>query len=241
MTEHQSQSGAKPAECQYFEMHVPALLEGEAAPELRRALEEHLGRCADCSALYGDLREIAARAASLPLLRPQRDLWPEIAARLDEKQPSETALLPRRRRAVRTALWPALAAAMALAAVALGTSLRARMQSAVASAPDSAGQPVVASNSAQARNVTGGAFDPQVVYGSELARLEVEFELRRSGLDSTTVAVVERNLATIDSAIAAARSAMASDPGSYFLARQLEQALAKKLNLMRRVVLTSGI
>lgn len=241
MTEHQSQSGSKSAECQYFEIHVASLLEGEAAPELRRSLEEHLGRCADCSALYGDLREIAERAASLPLLRPERDLWPGIAARLDEKQPSGTTHLPLRRRAVRTALWPALAAATALAAVALGTSLRARMESAVASAPDSAALPVVASNSTAANNVSSGAFDPLVVYGGELARIKVEFELRRSALDSSTVVVVERNLATIDSAIAAARSAMASDPGSYFLARQLEQALAKKLSLMRRVVLTSGI
>jgi len=64
-------------------------------------------------------------------------------------------------------------------------------------------------------------------------------EGRRSGrLDSTTVRVLERSLATIDTAIAQASRALAQDPGNLYLNQHLAETMRRKLNLLRQA---SGI
>src|SRR5439155_822695 len=64
-------------------------------------------------------------------------------------------------------------------------------------------------------------------------------EGRRSGrLDSTTVRVLERSLATIDTAIAQASRALAQDPGNLYLNHHLAETMRRKLDLLRQA---SGI
>jgi hypothetical protein len=60
---------------------------------------------------------------------------------------------------------------------------------------------------------------------------------RRSELDSSTVAVLERNLLIIDEAIRQSREALARDPNSPFLGRALTTALDRKLELLRTAAL----
>ncbi len=60
---------------------------------------------------------------------------------------------------------------------------------------------------------------------------------RRAQLDPETVKVVEDNLKLIDAAVQRARSALAKDPASAFLTRQLDNALEKKVDLLRTVAL----
>src|SRR5438445_480554 len=64
-------------------------------------------------------------------------------------------------------------------------------------------------------------------------------ESRRSGrLDSATVRVLERSLATIDTAIAQASRALALDPGNLYLNQHLAETMRRKLDLLRQA---SGI
>ena len=64
-------------------------------------------------------------------------------------------------------------------------------------------------------------------------------EGRRSGrLDSATVRVLERSLATIDTAIAQASRALAQDPGNLYLNHHLAETMRRKLDLLRQA---SGI
>jgi hypothetical protein len=72
-----------------------------------------------------------------------------------------------------------------------------------------------------------------MTYAKEIAFLERMLERRRDQLDTATVAVLERNFAIIDQAIAESRAALARDPGSAFLNDQLRTVLEQKLELLR--------
>jgi len=74
-------------------------------------------------------------------------------------------------------------------------------------------------------------------YDREIARLRVLIDQRRSQLDPTTVSVIERNLAVIDTAIAESRRAIVNDPSSRFLIEFLNQSLRDKVELMRTAAL----
>jgi hypothetical protein len=76
-----------------------------------------------------------------------------------------------------------------------------------------------------------------VTYDREIARLRRVVAQRRPDLDPATLAVLEHSLATIDGAIAEARTALASDPASMFLSNQLDKALEKKLGVLRTAAL----
>jgi hypothetical protein len=72
-----------------------------------------------------------------------------------------------------------------------------------------------------------------LVYGREIEMLQNIVSRRRTQLDSSTVAIIERNLQIIDAAIAQSRAALARDPASRMLDQQLTHALDKKVELLR--------
>ncbi len=77
----------------------------------------------------------------------------------------------------------------------------------------------------------------ELAFAGEIAQLQHVLVVRRSQLDPETVKVVEDNLAVIDIAVSRARAALANDPASGFLTRQLDAALQKKIELLRTVAL----
>jgi len=77
----------------------------------------------------------------------------------------------------------------------------------------------------------------ELALSGEIARLQAVLRERRTELDATTVKVVEDNLALIDLAVRQARAALARDPASGFLSGQLDNALQKKVNLLRTVAM----
>jgi len=78
-------------------------------------------------------------------------------------------------------------------------------------------------------------------YDREIAGLLVVYNQRRPDLDSTTVAVVKRNLKIIDDAIAQTKQALRRDPASQFLMESLNDAFDTKVQLLRKVaMLPSG-
>lgn len=56
---------------------------------------------------------------------------------------------------------------------------------------------------------------------------------RKTVLDTSTVAIIEKNLRIIDAAIEQSRAALAKDPASRLLGQQLTHALDKKVELLR--------
>lgn len=75
------------------------------------------------------------------------------------------------------------------------------------------------------------------VYGKEIETLQRIVGERKTRLDSSTVAIIEKNLRIIDTAIEQSRAALAKDPASRLLGEQLTNALDKKVELLRTAAL----
>ena len=71
----------------------------------------------------------------------------------------------------------------------------------------------------------------------EIEQLQNMLKQRRDQLDPSTIKVVEDNLALIDAAVQQARAALMRDPASGFLTERLDNALQKKVELLRTVAL----
>ncbi len=71
-------------------------------------------------------------------------------------------------------------------------------------------------------------------YDTAVSDLERALDAGRGRLDTTTVRVIERNLAIIDSAIAQAQRAVAADSANLYLNSHLADTMRRKLELLRR-------
>ena len=77
----------------------------------------------------------------------------------------------------------------------------------------------------------------EAVYSKEIDMLQRIVTDRKTQLDSTTVAIIEKNLQIIDRAINQSKAALAHDPASRLLSDQLTHALDKKVELLRRAAM----
>jgi hypothetical protein len=67
-----------------------------------------------------------------------------------------------------------------------------------------------------------------------VADLERVLAEGRGKLDSTTVKIIEKNLAAIDRAIAEAQRALDADSGNLYLNTHLAETMRRKLDLLRQ-------
>jgi hypothetical protein len=77
----------------------------------------------------------------------------------------------------------------------------------------------------------------EVVYDKEINKLQRIVRRQNAELDASTVTVIEKNLRTLDSAIAQIRAALKKDPGSSLLGGQASRALEMKVELLRRAAM----
>lgn len=245
--------------CEEFEAMLADYLDGSLGDSEVASAELHLAACASCRTLVSDLQTISRSAAALPALTPSRDLWPTIEARIAPK------VLPLAAPASRTrATWRLGAiAATLVAATAVTTwqfarrdvatpvvSSTAPASAAAVSTPAPAPQTTItpATEPAQTTPALPVASTPTPrvraeasdTYTAEITRLRGVLSERSDVLDPATVATIEASLATIDTAIAQARGALAKDPASRFLSGQLNKSLERKLGLLRTAALLSS-
>ena len=201
---------------------LSAYLDGDLPAGERTALEAHLPSCGTCREVLDDLRLVVARARSLPDLPPARDLWPSVSERT-------TGVIPLRApgRHSRPA-WPVLAAAatllLAIGSGATWLALAPRPAGVAAAAPPADSMTVrAASGAPRERRGTADAV-------ADLERLLAE---GRGRLDTATTRVLVENLARIDSALAAARTALAADSANAYVLRHLAETERHKLELLR--------
>ncbi len=224
--------------------------EGLLDPEMELAVRQHLHGCGRCrkeldeiSSLLGDLGDLPSEA------EPSRDLWPQIAWRLEAGRKESKAgfrvpegsghpelslegppyVNARTRRRISLPAWQVLAASIALMVVSGGvvwTVLSGRIDA------GTAGVSLPASPAALAAwgDASGG-------YDQALADLEAVLEQGRGVLDPETVRVLEKSLQSIDEAMEQAGDALAQDPGSTVLRRFLADNLRKKMNLLRKAAM----
>jgi hypothetical protein len=179
------------------------------------------------------LEAIARSAAKLPLLSPSRDLWSGIEARIQApvvplpvgNAAPRPQRLPWRRLAIAASLLIAATAGVTYSIVKRGpsTSLAAN-DSAIVSAP----LPAAAVSPASLQTA-------EQTFDREIGAMRKIIDERRGDLDSTTIAVLEKNLKLIDAAIAESKAALANDPASAFLLDRLTHAYDSKLQLLSGV------
>jgi hypothetical protein len=229
--------------CHEYDALLARDLEGDLSPEERRSADAHLLDCGRCTALRAELVDIATAAAALPAISPSRDLWDGIAARIEAPvialgAQSEPGTARRRS-------WRFAAAAAALVVATAGTTYVITSATFNARQPQlaDAGPPATDPGNDASSTASGGTLvsatrtSSDAAYDREVVQLRALLEQRRPDLDSATVALLERNLRIIDQAIAESRAALAKDPGSALLNRQLHSALGKRVQVLRTAAL----
>jgi hypothetical protein len=78
-------------------------------------------------------------------------------------------------------------------------------------------------------------------YAQAVADLERVLATGRGQLDSTTVRVIEQNLAAIDRAIAQAQAALKADPSNLYLNSHLAETMRRKLDLLRQAAALASV
>jgi hypothetical protein len=218
-------------------------LDDELPPDERAALEAHVRHCVACGAVLADLKRIVVRARTLEDRLPAGDPWPGIAARIGVSLPTgETAVLPiedaRRRRRWSFSLPQLAAASIALVTLSGGAAWLLHPGSSTAVVASRPVEPIVAPTLAPSGSVRVGLTSSRQAagqsYAAAVADLEGVLTAGRGRLDSNTVRVIERNLATIDSAIAQAQRAVAADSANAYLNTHLAETMRRKLELLRQ-------
>lgn len=200
-------------------------VDDELTPGQRAALEAHLESCRDCSAVLADLRRVVSRARTLEARLPQRDLWPGIARKIGATPP---AVRPIRHR------WSFSLPQLAAAAVALMTLSGGAVWLIQSGNPAPvASTPPVSSPASGPVAINAGRNAAQS-YTAAVADLEGVLAAGRGQLDSTTVRIIEQNLAVIDEAIAEAERALRADPANLYLNTHLAETMRRKVELLRQ-------
>jgi hypothetical protein len=158
--------------CEALDELFPDYLEGTLGAEARGRAEAHLASCARCGALARDLAAIRRSAATLPELRPSRDLWAGIAERIEAPviELSPAATRPRRRW---SASWMAVAAAGLVFATAVTTyyvTVRVRERDLTTAVSGQAGRdrPGASTSDAPPATLPPDASAPRTIAGADV-------------------------------------------------------------------------
>ena len=222
----------------------------ELRVEDREAVDRHLAECEDCRQVLAEILAVSSRAASLPDVPPERDLWPGVAAQIgaDTDHASNVVQIRPPRRFSFT-IPQLVAASLALMVLSGGMVWMARLGGDRTDFPALGGADVVmappvtsepAATSTSAASPMPASF-AEAHYDEAIADLQQTLEAGRAKLDPETVRVLENNLTAIDRAIEQCRKALSVDPANAYLADHLVSAKKRKLALLRRATaMTEG-
>lgn len=223
------------------------LAEGFLNAEEEARARGHLEGCGHCTSRLEALESLLTDLSGLPQeAEPGRDLWPQIAWRLETgrgEAPNGSSWDPgagrrapvarpgsaRGRRRVTLPAWQLLAAGIALVVLS-GGSVWALLSS-------RSGIPEGGPSWSAAHAQMAGWEEAYGGYEEAVEDLEGVLEQGRQVLDPETVRVLEESLRIIDGAIQEAREAVGRDPASPLLQRFLAENMRKKLELLRRAAM----
>ncbi len=203
-------------------------LDGALDDAGRAAFEARLANDAALRDELNALRQLRAQVTALPrAVEPDRDLWPEIASRLDAPRRGTVDFgRYRRRRQVPIARY--LVAAAALVLFALGAPVWFNPPQPGVDPLDPVADGALASDP-EVQRVTAQ-------YLAARDELMALLEARKAEIAPDTYAVVEENLAVIASAVSDIEVALASEPESEKLERMLYAAYRSEVKLLQQAV-----
>jgi hypothetical protein len=194
---------------------ISEIADGPQTPADR---EPHLAECPECQDTLRRVRALVASARTLPRnIEPPAEIWTSLRTRV--------GAAPARASARWRFGWLATAAAIIIVA---GIALLVP------------GQPGVRKGKAKALPPVATAPAPvmhlaiEQNYTATVDELRRALETQRATLSPATIRVLERSLATIDTAIAEARAALATDPANQILIKILSANYERKVELLQR-------
>jgi anti-sigma factor RsiW len=226
-------------------------LDGELSEAEGAALEQELATDAGLARLLDELREVKRVAGEAEERGPDRDLWPQIAARIEADRVVELDAARHSRRRL-TFTVPQFAAAM-IATLVMGSGALwvARALGGFAGGEPTAIATTDAGDAAVTTSSPAG-YPVRLVESTEprnpsrksdvaIAALEARLAEGRDNLDSSTVRILEESLATIDRAIESASAALEADPGNIWLNRHLADSKSRKVRLLEKAAALSAV
>jgi anti-sigma factor RsiW len=205
-------------------------IDGELTHNEREALEAHLLECAECGLALQQLRAVVALAGQVIDREPQHDLWAGIGARIETAAPDQDmsiATSPIKRRVSFSI--PQLAAASVALMLVSATAVYMMLQPGPTRFAEG---PIVHVTQPTAAQTSARAVSRR--YDDAVTELQGVLDRNRDQLDTTTVRVLEQNLAIIDRAINEARNALGQEPANPYLTKYLDEAMQRKVQLLRR-------
>jgi len=183
----------------------------------RPRADDHLAECAECRETLRKVRELIAAAHALPRdIAPPPEVWDALQLRVSTRSSA------RARSKWWVGGWVAAAAAIVLL---VGSAVLM---------PPAANKVKGAKPPAATVGATPAMFAAEQNYVRTVAELRSTLDQQRATLSPATIRVLERSLATIDTAIAEARAALASDPANQTLVEILSANYEHKLELLQR-------
>lgn len=178
---------------------------------------EHLAACAECRATLDRVQRLLESAQALPRdVVPPADVWAALQTRVRST--------PRRPSGLHWNLgWLAAAAVVFFVGGALLLS----------SGGENRGKGVTAQSPVSTHQASV-VLAVEQSYAPTLADLRRTLDQQRASLSPATLQVIEKAVATCDTAIAEARAALASDPANRALLRILSAQFEHKVELLQR-------
>jgi hypothetical protein len=223
--------------CEEVRGRLDDWVEGKLDAADAETVSAHVAECDTCRAETRSLKALLAAAADLPReIRPPRDLWAGIDARLGDEPSAagidrDRAIPLAARRVSRPAglpAWALVAAALALVVVtaAVTSILTRNYDEAIALKLRGAG------DAAPPSAPRAGSGDDEARFLA--ASRELLAGLEAQDLSPETMEIVRRNLEVIDAAIAELHIALERDPGNGELTRMLLATYQQKIDLLEQ-------
>lgn len=218
---------------------LSAYLDDELSASERAAFERHVVGCQDCRTALNQLGSLRTWAEGYEGLPTSEAVWVRVREGIKSRSGGAKVVSiqdarPRWWR-LRFAVPLALAATMALGVVGVGSWWLGRT---------TAPRHEIVVSTLPARLLTTSSQSQSLLaaerYGAAIAQLEQAMLTNGGQLDTATVRILKRNLSVIDRAIRQAREALATDPGSAYLADHYTNMMQRKLTLLRRAASVGG-
>jgi anti-sigma factor RsiW len=225
--------------CTDYQSTLHDWFDGELAAPEEAALQAHLAGCAECREEADALRALLADAAALPReIAPPRDLWPEIAARIEASRVIEVDFGAARR--LSGSLWRgrALLAAAAVVLVLASSAVTAAFLRRGGGMGEVAQVEPAPIRALPPAGTALAAFEPaEADYERTISDLHAVVEAGEGVLAPETIATLETNLRIIDKAIAESRAALEADPNNRDLVLMLSGVYRQKVELLQTAVM----
>lgn len=241
-------------ECDGYVLWLDDYVDDELTSARRLELEKHLATCAECRQDIEGLREVLLAVSDLPAERlPARDLWGDIAPRLESRsrptleepldvEPSVSKQGPRWwSQAIAAGLFTLLgfSAAQWLPSLRQGPEVKPTLLVDAAAFPDAAAAGRPAESVGETILPVASRSVEFVVAETEFLRAKESLLMsvlaRREELSPATMELLQRNLQIIDQATRDLRAALREDPANPRLEGRVLDNYRRELSLLKRL------